>query len=390
MPKPDTVQNQQKKISAADLVDHLSSKNLITDPGDISNFIQAQQQTPDIPIYLKILSGIGAFIASVCFIAFLVLIEVINFNNAVGALTTSIIFIVAAIGLYTATSDDSTTGKNFFLQVSFALMGTGKFLFIFATLESFGEDLLAIALSSCLITALTYPFYRLHVERFMSCCGVLYVILLNILWGDKLGLPTDIAFNLFILGQLVAAGWLLFHPRVPAFFQPLSQALIVGLAGSVLFLSSHTEFNYLDNPLVISPSISNILFALALILLIIWAAGGKEHMKREPVIVGVIGAILLAVLSAPGILLSLGLMIFGYARHDRLFTLFGFVLLPVFLWLYYYNLDISLLQKSIILVTSGIVMIAGKFYLKLRGWDRAAPQEPLKNEIVDKGDTSCA
>ncbi|WP_421781959.1 DUF4401 domain-containing protein [Kiloniella litopenaei] len=390
MPKPDTVQNQQKKISAADLVDHLSNKNLITDPDGISNFIQAQQQTPDIPIYLKILSGIGAFIASVCFIAFLVLIEVINFNNAVGALTTSVIFIVAAIGLYTATSDDSTTGKNFFLQVSFALMGTGKFLFIFATLESFGEDLLAIALSSCLITALTYPFYRLHVERFMSCCGVLYVILLNILWGDKLGLPTDIAFNLFILGLLVAAGWLLFHPRVPAFFQPLSQALIVGLAGSVLFLSSHTEFNYLDYPLVISPSISNILFALALILLIIWAAGGKEHMKREPVIVGVIGAILLAVLSAPGILLSLGLMIFGYARHDRLFTLFGFVLLPVFLWLYYYNLDISLLQKSIILVTSGIVMIAGKFYLKLRGWDRAAPQEPLKNEIVDKGDTSCA
>ncbi|WP_299379165.1 DUF4401 domain-containing protein [uncultured Kiloniella sp.] len=384
-----------KKMSAADLVNHLSNQNLITDPNGINSFIQAQQQTPDIPIYLKILSGIGAFIASICFVGFLILIEVISFNNAVGALTTSVIFIVAAIGLYTVTSDDNSTGKNFFLQVSFALMGTGKLLFVFATLEDFGENLLAIALSSLLITALTYPFYRLHVERFMSCTGVLIVILLNILWEDELGLPTDIAFNLFILVQLIAAGCLLFHPRVLAFFQPLSQALIVSLTGSVLFLSSHTEFNYLDNPLVISPAISNILIAAALIFLIIWAAGGKEHIKREPIIVAMIGTILLALLSAPGILLSLGLMIFGYARHDRLFTLFGFLLLPVFLWLYYYNLDITLLQKSIILVASGGVMIAGKFYLKLRGWDRTAPQisnedVTLNNKATDQGDTSCA
>ncbi|WP_085905758.1 DUF4401 domain-containing protein [Kiloniella majae] len=388
MPSPETIQHQEQ-MSAADLVSFLMNKKLITAPDDINSFIQDQEQNPDIPVYLKILSGIGAFIASICFIGFLILIEVISFNNTVGALTTGVLFIAGAIGLYTVTYDDNTTGKNFFLQVSFALMGTGKFLFIFATIEWFGESLLAIALSSFLITALTYPFYRLHVERFMSSCGVLIVMLLNILWEDHLILPTDIAFNLFMLIQLVASGCLLLSPRIPAFFQPLSQALIVSLAISVLFLSSHNEFDYLGNHLFISPFISNILLALALILLIIWAAGGKEYIKREPVIAGIIGSVFLAILSAPGILLSLGLMIFGYARHDRLFTLLGFLLLPVFLWLYYYNLDITLLEKSIVLVASGGIMIAGKFYLKLRGWDRAAPQIPKEDRNTAKGDTSC-
>ncbi|WP_085899388.1 DUF4401 domain-containing protein [Kiloniella majae] len=388
MPSPETIQHQEQ-MSAADLVSFLMNKKLITAPDDINSFIQDQEQNPDIPVYLKILSGIGAFIASICFIGFLVLIEVISFNNTVGALTTGVLFIAGAIGLYTVTYDDNTTGKNFFLQVSFALMGTGKFLFIFATVEWFGESLLVIALSSFLITALTYPFYRLHVERFMSSCGVLIVMLLNILWEDHLILPTDIAFNLFMLIQLVASGCLLLSPRIPAFFQPLSQALIVSLAISVLFLSSYNEFDYLGNHLFISPFISNILLALALTLLIIWAAGGKEYIKREPVIAGIIGSVFLAILSAPGILLSLGLMIFGYARHDRLFTLFGFLLLPVFLWLYYYNLDITLLEKSIVLVASGGIMIAGKFYLKLRGWDRAAPQIPKEDRNTAKGDTSC-
>ncbi|KLN61800.1 hypothetical protein WH96_05770 [Kiloniella spongiae] len=388
MPNPNTVRSK-KQISAADLVEHLATKNLITDRDDINSFIQDQEQKPDIPIYLKILSGIGAFIAAICFIGFLMLIEIISFNNTETALITSIIFIAAAIGLYAFTAEDSSTGKNFFLQVSFALMGTGKFLFIFATVEWFGESLLAIALSSFFITTLTYPFYRLNVERFMSSSGVLIVILLNILWENDIVLPPDIAFNLFVLLQLMVAGFLLLHPRVPALFQPLSQALIVSLSISVLFLSSHNEFNYLDSPLFISPLISNILFAIALVLLIIWAAGGKEYVKHEAVIVGIIGSIFLAILSAPGILLSLSLMIFGYARHDRLFTLLGFLLLPVFLWLYYYNLDITLLQKSIVLVTSGGVMIAGKFYLKLRGWDRTDPPSPNASEAPGKGDTSC-
>ncbi|WP_120497458.1 DUF4401 domain-containing protein [Kiloniella sp. EL199] len=392
MPQQDTSQSPNR-MTAAELVEHLADKSLIPDRDDVNSFILDQDQAPDIPIYLKILSGIGAFIACICFIGFLILIEIINFNNAAGALVTSIIFIASAIGLYTLTADDSTMGKNFFLQISFALMGTGKFLFIFATVEWFGESLLAIALSSFLITALTYPFYRLHVERFMSSCGVLIVLLLNILWEDELGLPIDIAFNLFLLLQLVSAGFLLIYPKVPALFQPLSQALIVSLAISVLFLSSHNEFDYLDSPLFISPFISNIMFATSLVLLIIWAAGGKEYIKREPVIVGIIGSIFLAILSAPGILLSLGLMVFGYARHDRLFTLLGFLLLPIFLWLYYYNLDITLLEKSIVLVASGGVMVAGKFYLKFRGWDRTRPQIPdedVRAGDTAKGETTCA
>lgn len=63
-------------------------------------------------------------------------------------------------------------------------------------------------------------------------------------------------------------------------------------------------------------------------------------------------------------------MMVGYAKHEKIMILMGGLQIPVFLFLYYYNLDISLMQKSGVLVGSGIVLLAGNFYLQCRGWDK--------------------
>ena len=60
-----------------------------------------------------------------------------------------------------------------------------------------------------------------------------------------------------------------------------------------------------------------------------------------------------------------------YARHERPLLATGAMLIPVFLFFYYYQLDLSLLQKSAALAGSGALLLAGRFYLRRRGWDKA-------------------
>ena len=295
------------------------------------------------------------------------------------------LFIGAAISIYRVMGTNHSLKQSFFLQASFALIATGKLLFLFGATEWLGGDSWGINLAAFVITAVTYPIYRLSIERFLSCCFVLISILLNILWNDHLGLSKDILFNGFFALQLGAAAFLLINPKVRPGYTPIAQALVISLCASVLFLSSHAEFGYLDDRIIIMPFVVNILLGLALIALIAWASGGRETLKREPILLSVTGAVLLGLLSAPGAILAIGLMIFGYARHERLYTLLGALLLPVFLCLYYYNLDITLMQKSGVLISSGVILLAGKFYLTLKGWD----QDPKQLSEREQGNLTC-
>jgi uncharacterized membrane protein len=111
---------------------------------------------------------------------------------------------------------------------------------------------------------------------------------------------------------------------------------------------------------------------VALIALIGWAAGGIERLKSEALGVACLGAIGLGVVSAPGVLLSIGLMIFGYARHDRLLLVAGGLLLPIFLTFYYHNLGLTLMAKSGVLIGSGLLLLAGRAYMHFRGLDHEA------------------
>jgi uncharacterized membrane protein len=63
-------------------------------------------------------------------------------------------------------------------------------------------------------------------------------------------------------------------------------------------------------------------------------------------------------------------MVLGYTKHDKLLLLTGIMFMPVFIFLYYYNLDISLMAKSGVLVGSGAVLFMGRGYLAAKQLDR--------------------
>lgn len=356
------------QYNAARLLEHLNSKGITTDQ-ELVDFIIDQQQGNELPLYLSHLIAVGTFIASLCLIGFLVAVDIISFDHAEGLIIQGLIFIAGAIGLLRIVGHDNTVKYNFFMQSFFAAMAVGKILFV-SGIALILDSGWGVALGLFVITAITYPMHRVSTDRFLSSFAALLAILMNILWDQDLSGSREYLLNSFFLLQFLGAAILLTHGKIKRDYVPLSDALIFSLCAHVFFLASYAEFGYWGNTESISPAFINLVLTGGLIALFGWAAGGIEKLKAEPLVLASTGAVFLGLVSAPGILLTIGLMVLGYARHEKPLIIAGALLMLLFLWLYYYNLDISLLQKSGILVTSGVVLLAGRFYLNYKGRDK--------------------
>ena len=344
------------------LLERLSRDGHVDDRPALESFVLSRQGETELPLYIRVLIGVGAAICSVCFIGFLLAANLIDFNDTGSLFTSGLVFIAAAIGLHRLSDMAQTIGQSFLLQASFAVMAAGKVLFVFA-FEGYFDSPWGVSLAILLVTAATYHVYRMSIDRFLSSFAVLFSVVLNIAWSDSAELPREALFNGFFVLQLAGMAVLLTHGRVRREYVPVAYAFAFSLCATVLYLATSQTLGIFSDVQAFQPILVNALLVGGLIALFAWAAGSVESLKQQPLIVASVGAVLLGVVSAPGVLLSIGLMILGYAKHDKLLLTLGALLMPTFLCLYYYNLDVSLLTKSLILTGSGVVLLAGRFYL---------------------------
>ena len=344
------------------LLDALDRDGHIEDRPALEAFVLERQGETELPLQFRVLIGVGAAIAAACFIVFLVTVNLIDFDDEPGMLPTGLVFIAAAIGLNRLSRTAQTIAGSFLLQASFAAMAAGKFLFVIG-FHGILDTYWTVPLATLLVTAAMYHVYRMSIDRFLSSLMVLLSVLVNIVWGDETTLPREPLIIGFFVLQLAGAAVLLTHGRIRRDYVPVAYAFAFSLCATVLHPAAYEAiFGPLDYG-TIHPDFVNAFMAGGLIALFAWAAGSIDALKRPPLILASSGAVLLGVVSAPGVMLSIGLMILGYARHDKLLLVLGALLMPAFLWLYYYSLDVSLLTKSLILTGSGVILLAGHFYL---------------------------
>lgn len=363
--------HQTKTYNTANLLSHLTEKKLLDNSENCANFILSGLQEQELPLYLRVLAGVGAFIASLCFIGFLSIAGIISFKSEAELITWGLIFAVGAIGLQRGSGSDNTVKHSFLMQSSFASMAVGKTLFIIGMAQLLDSGW-GVPVATLIITAITYHIYRMSIDRFLSSFAVLVSILTNILWDYDLGLSRELMFNAFFLFQFFGAAILLTHGKIKRDYTPLAYAFVFSIAVSVLFLASQAEFGYWQHKDFIHSIFVNIVLSVGLISLFGWAAGSLNKLKSTPLMWASAAAVVLGFVSAPGIILAIGFMILGYAKHEKILMISGALLMPLVLFLYYYNLDISLLQKSAILTGSGVILLMGSFYIRHRGWDKEA------------------
>lgn len=361
--------NAEQLLEAWQKVDIINSNDL----GRLRHFIQAQQPPKELPLYLRILVAVGAFIASLSFIGFLKISKIIRLDSPYEMIFWGMFFVVVALFLAKISKDkDKIVKQSLFMQVSFCSIGVGKIFFIFGCAELLDKVMggWGVTFATFILTLATYHIYQMSIDRFLSTLAVFVLLLINILSERYFAISIESILNLLFFIQIILAAILLTDGSLKRDYIPLAYATACSLCIMIILFTFASKFVYWENKQPYSLAFINSILALSLIGLIGWVADDWVKLKKEPLALAVLGAVILGILSLPGVILSICLMVLGYAKHEKLLLLMGILLMPMFMFIYYYNLDISLLAKSVTLVTSGMILLAGRIYMSSRKLDQ--------------------
>lgn len=353
-------------ITLGKLLDHPEVSPLLR-PGDVESIaliMSKPEQAIKDPLYIRILSGIGAWFASIFIIAFLGMSNIITHET--GAIICGVAFIAVTVALA------KTCTSTFPSQLALAMAFAGNILLVFGLTQVFGhsashdEALLVLLLSHGVVCTTIYILYPSTVYRFFA---PLALAILATIW-ITVELKTFEMMNLLIAGETLLFGILVLHTRRTAFIQPLLHAAATMLPATIFFMN-YTQIVMQDwhiwrtipsNPMLPASA----LLAVSMVYLLFRLSGGNNQYCQPWLIVAVVAILLLGIFTTPGILVAIGLLIVGYAIGDRALTALAYLFLPCFLVVFYYSMNVSLAHKSWMVAGSGLILLAVRWLLQQR------------------------
>ena len=361
-------------ITSGALLGSLNAKGMLLHPEEAGKQLAAGSVGEEVPIYLRILTLIGALIASGFFFLFLAISGILDED---GFLILGLVFVAAAYGLLVAAKKSNPILQVFFITCSFTLLAVGKILFVIGFVEMFDDlfslssrgEIWAATLGVGLATVLTYKLFPFVLDRFISSCSFLgffifaTVIALPDSGSDLMPVVTAWIMNFLFLAYMIYAGFLLLQEKIKKLYDPVAYALICTLLGLAVMHSGLMSEPKFEPVLGFEIWLPNFIAGFGLLYLLSHAVGGfKKQMDSQAIVIAA-GVILLAFFTNAGILLSILLMVFGRMNHRPLVSLIGWISLTGFLIYYYYQLDFTLETKSYVLLGSGGLLLGIRLIL---------------------------
>ena len=360
-------------ITAGALLDTLNAKGILHDPEEAGKQLAVGSVGEKVPIYLRILTLIGAVIATGFFFLFLAIYGILDEDTL---LILGLVFVAAAYGLLIVEKKSNPILHVFVTTCSFTILAVGKIMFVIGFVEMF-DDLFstrsrgviwAATLGVGLATVLTYKLFPFVLDRFISSCYFLgffigAVIALPNLDSSVMPVVAAWIMNFFFLAYMICAGFLLLHEKVKKLYDPVAYALICTLLGLAVMQSGLMSDPKLEPVLGFEIWLPNFIAGFGLLYLLSYAVGGFKKQMDSQVIVIAVGVILLAFFTNAGILLSILLMVFGRMNHRPLVSFTGWISVTGFLIYYYYQLDFTLETKSYVLLGSGGLLLGIRLIL---------------------------
>jgi len=360
-------------ITSGALLGTLNAKGMLLHPEEAGKQLAAGSVGEEVPIYLRILTLIGALIASGFFFLFLAISGILDED---GFLILGLVFVAAAYGLLVAAKKNNPILQVFFITCSFTLLAVGKILFVIGFVDMFDDFfslssrgvIWAATLGVGLATVLIYKLFPFVLDRFISSCSFLGFFIATVITlpdsdSDLMPVVATWIMNFFFLAYMICAGFLLLHEKVKKLYDPVAYALICTLLGLAVMQTALMSEPKFEPVLGIEIWLPNFTAGFGLLYLLSHAVGGfKKQMDSQAIVIAA-GVILLAFFTNAGILLSILLMVFGRMNHRPLVSLIGWISLTGFLIYYYYQLDFTLETKSYVLLGSGGLLLGIRLIL---------------------------
>ncbi|MCX7805008.1 MAG: DUF4401 domain-containing protein, partial [Planctomycetota bacterium] len=318
------------------------------------------------------LAAAGAWAASMCFIAFVSALLGRDFANIA---MLGIGWMIGAILLQRFAGPQSV----FFRQVSLACMIAGHLMILAAApdvLCEIGEgrrieEVYPAAVVAALLAAIFYPLYGCAFYRFFSIACTITLLAVAAVYESRL---EDVnweriwIWHIMVVASAVCAGAVFLIPRISR--RALLPAAYSCAAAMPTLLGIMTVVPFLDKKVSAPLWPSAILLGVLLVAFSCAAArrfptGGEAGRWRgaafshplKAATAALIVAAGLAVLQLPGATAAVGLLLLGFYAGDCIVMAIGFASLPFFVGCYYYSLSLDLMEKSLLLIANGILMI---------------------------------
>lgn len=335
----------EKEMTMAEALERLRREGLLADTAieSIDGWLAGRKRRVRAPWYLQGFIGLGAWLASMSFAAFF---------SAAGFIIGSeefALFLFGAMGIalgiflnYLRKRGSGDAVRVFLGQVSLAAGLTGALLFISGLALMVELGIGGVTLASSALCLLLYFLNDYGPHRFLT---TLVTFALIAAWAGTYGHGLEIiVVCLVMLAGAVLSGALPFF----AFLRPAA------LAAAANFLWILSPFAMDD---AISPWPSRIAM-IALVLFVGWRLSGDwRPLVSEPLVVVMAAVVIVGLVGQPGILAALALMALGFGRGDHLLLILGALALPVYVTAYYYELELGLMEKSLVMAASGAVLL---------------------------------
>jgi len=338
-------------IRLGELLEQLGQRNLpvrsdLPLPADLSGANDAESS----PWYIKALVGIAAWIAAFFLGAFLGVAGLIDSTESM--LIFGSVLIVIAVVLKRL-----TRYSIFWGQLAFAVVLAGQGLLIAGVgLRDF--DVTTIALFVVLLEVVIFALYPDALHRMLSVLAITAAI--AVLLYEQ-AMPELIHGLIFLLAVGAVAVWQQEFRLLTSRWFPVRAPLGYGLALSLFGLCLLTLVMEYGATLwwLSAAGLALVLLYLAYRLLY-----ELERPLLSPVGLWALVAVALLLIPAyqtPGILAAVIVLLLGFWRNNVLLMGLATLFLLFFLSAYYYNLEITLLNKSYILMGTGVVLLALRF-----------------------------
>ncbi|MCP4765743.1 MAG: DUF4401 domain-containing protein [Gammaproteobacteria bacterium] len=350
----------REKVELQRVVDGLRSEGLLPENSDdtVTAFLESLHETQ--PWYIRTMVGFGAWLASLLLIGFV---------GSIGFAADAGFVIVGALFLGGAIFARMKSGSDFLVQCALASSLAGQAVLAYGIVQvSGGNDFETVLGIVIVLNGILFFVFPDRIHRVLSILiAMMSLGFLLYSWKFNAVIP--------ILGPLAAAAMVFFYKKQGAIFasgkghliRPLITGLMLTAFGflllSIVYILPELRLEFSFYP---RPWISSILLG-ALLLYVgtqVWPQIGDVAGSREmAVFYGLLVAITAAAWAIPGLLLALIVIMSGASSGNRAFIGAGIAFLVVFIATYFYGIQVSMLTKSITLVSTGAAVLTARWLL---------------------------